>query len=79
MTGSTGPDGDTLRAVVAELCELEGIALGEGDLEAVARIYREYLDLADALKNEPLAMEAAPPLRLDLSRLGPDRATPQEP
>jgi hypothetical protein len=71
VTDSTHPDGDPLQAVVGELCAREGIPLGEGDLEAVTQLYREYLALADVLKNEPLAMEAAPPLTLRLSQQDP--------
>ncbi len=54
--------------IVAELCALQGLQLGPGDVEAVAAIYAEYLGFIDTIQAAPLAREAQPPLHLEIGR-----------
>jgi hypothetical protein len=55
-------------ALVSELCALQGIPLADGDAEAVAAIYAEYVDLIAAIEATELEPETAPPLRLVVPR-----------
>jgi hypothetical protein len=57
-----------LPGVVSELCALQGIPLGDDDVDTVSAIFAEYLQDVAILETVALDPEAEPPLRLVISQ-----------